>query len=289
MVKLIAKKNYRGTSVSTVELHNFIQDLETQTLNTPTFGKVSRDELTLDLDTFLDSHRIKDVSVNGLQVSGRPTIAHIVVGVTANKALIDAAVEAKADALIVHHGVFWKGDDPRMVGYHRERINALLAANINLYAYHLPLDVHAEVGNNACMGRRLALIPKRVVGESGLVMLGELSVSAPVRSTVLAAYVARHYGRRVTLYSKPERLIKTIAWCTGAGGSLLGEAIDAGADAFITGEISEQHVHQARESNITLIGAGHHSTERDGVAALASRLVQKFGLTYQFIDINSPL
>ena len=273
----------------TVDLHNFIQDLETKTLNPQTFGVVSRDALTLDIDSFLDSRRFKDVAVNGLQVSGRDTITHIVVGVTANKALIDAAVEAKADAMIVHHGLFWKGDDPRLVGYHRERVAALLAANINLYAYHLPLDVHVEVGNNACMGRRLALLPRGVVGESGLVMLGELGVSVPVRCTVLAAYVARHYGRRVTLYTHPERLIKTIAWCTGAGGSLLGDAIDAGADAFITGEISEQHVHQARESNITLIGAGHHSTERDGVAALASRLVQKFGVTYQFIDISSPV
>ena len=250
---------------------------------------MSRDALTLHIDSFLDSRNFKDVAVNGLQVSGRDTIAHIVVGVTANKALIDAAIEARADAMIVHHGLFWKGDDPRMVGYHRERVAALLAANINLYAYHLPLDVHAEVGNNACMGRRLALTRKGVAGESGLVMLGELGVNVPVRCTVLAAYVARHYGRRVTLYTHPERLIKTIAWCTGAGGSLLGDAIDAGADAFITGEISEQHVHQARESNVTLIGAGHHSTERDGVAGLASRLVQKFGVTYQFIDISSPV
>ena len=268
---------------------NFIQDVENKTLNAQTFGAVSRDALTLHIDSFLDSRNFKDVAVNGLQVSGRDTIAHIVVGVTANKALIDAAIEAKADAMIVHHGLFWKGDDPRMVGYHRERVAALLAANINLYAYHLPLDVHAEVGNNACMGRRLALTRKGVAGESGLVMLGELGVNVPVRCTVLAAYVARHYGRRVTLYTHPERLIKTIAWCTGAVGSLLGDAIDAGADAFITGEISEQHVHQARESNVTLIGAGHHSTERDGVAGLASRLVQKFGVTYQFIDISSPV
>ena len=268
---------------------NFIQDVENKTLNAQTFGAVSRDALTLHIDSFLDSRNFKDVAVNGLQVSGRDTIAHIVVGVTANKALIDAAIEAKADAMIVHHGLFWKGDDPRMVGYHRERVAALLAANINLYAYHLPLDVHAEVGNNACMGRRLALTRKGVAGESGLVMLGELGVNVPVRCTVLAAYVARHYGRRVTLYTHPERLIKTIAWCTGAGGSLLGDAIDAGADAFITGEISEQHVHQARESNVTLIGAGHHSTVRDGVAGLASRLVQKFGVTYQFIDISSPV
>jgi dinuclear metal center YbgI/SA1388 family protein len=269
--------------------HDFIQDVENKPMNAQTFGSVSRDSLTLHIDDFLNSRTFKDASVNGLQVAGRDTIAHIVVGVTANKALIDAAIAAKADALIVHHGLFWKGDDPRMVGYHRERVAALLAANLNLYAYHLPLDAHPEVGNNACLGRRLALTPKGLAGESGLVMLGELSVSAPVRCTVLAAYVARHYGRRVMLYTHPERLIKTIAWCTGAGGSLLGDAIDAGADAFITGEINEQHVHQARESNVTLISAGHHATERDGVAALASRLAHTFGVTCEFIDVSSPV
>ena len=273
----------------TVDLRNFIQDIETVTLNPQTVGSVSRNALTQHLNTYLDSRRFKDVAVNGLQVSGRDTIAHIVVGVTANKALIDAAIAANADALIVHHGLFWKGDVPSLIGYHRERVAALLAANINLYAYHLPLDAHAEVGNNACLGRRLGLTPLGVTGDAGLVMLGRLGVSVAVRCTVLAAYVARHYGRRVTLFTHPERMIKTIAWCTGAGGSLLGDAIEAGADAFITGEISEQHVHQARESDITLIAAGHHATERDGVAGLAAHLVQRFGVTYQFIDISSPL
>ena len=271
------------------ELHNFIQDSENQPLNTQTTGSVSREALTRHLNQFLDVRRFKDVAVNGLQVSGRDTIAHIVVGVTANKALIDAAIAAKADAIIVHHGLFWKGDDPSIVGYHRERINALLAANINLYAYHLPLDVHAEVGNNACMGRRMGLSLIGTAGENGLVMLGQLGVNVGLRCTVLAAYCARHYGRRVTLFTHPERLIRTIAWCTGAGGSLLKDAIAAGADAYITGEISEQHVHQARESGITLIAAGHHATERDGVAALAGNLVQQFGISYQFIDINSPV
>jgi dinuclear metal center YbgI/SA1388 family protein len=258
-------------------------------VNVGATGVVSGDDLTLHLDRFLDVRRFKDAAVNGLQVAGRDRVAHIVVGVTANKALIDAAVAAKADAIIVHHGVFWRGDDPRLVGYHRERLKALLAANINLYAYHLPLDAHAEVGNNACMGRRLNLTTLGVTGEAGLVMLGQLGVNVAVRCTVLASYVARHYGRRVTLFTHPERMIKTIAWCTGAGGSLLGDAIAAGADAYITGEISEQHVHQARESNITLITAGHHATERDGVAALAAHLVQTFGVTYEFIDINSPV
>ena len=272
-----------------VDLHNFIQDLESQTLNTQTRGAVSRDALTRHLNQFLEVRRFKDVAVNGLQVSGRDTISHIVVGVTANKALIDAAIAAKADAVIVHHGLFWKGDDPAIVGYHRERIAALLAANINLYAYHLPLDVHAEVGNNACMGRRMGLSPIGTAGDTGLVMLGKLGVNVALRCTVLAAYCARHYGRRVTLFTHPDRMIRTIAWCTGAGGGLLKDAIEAGADAFITGEISEQHVHQARESGVTLITAGHHATERDGVAALAGTLVQQFGITYQFIDINSPI
>ncbi len=273
----------------TVDLHNFIQDLENQTLNTQSKGSVSRDALTRHLNQFLEVSRFKDVAVNGLQVAGRDTISHIVVGVTANKALIDAAIAAKADAIIVHHGLFWKGDDPAIVGYHRDRIAALLAANINLYAYHLPLDVHAEVGNNACMGRRLGLSPMGTAGDTGLVMLGQLGLNVALRCTVLAAYCARHYGRRVTLFTHPDRMIRTIAWCTGAGGGLLKDAIEAGADAFITGEISEQHVHHARESGITLIAAGHHATERDGVAALAGNLVQQFGVTYQFIDINSPV
>jgi dinuclear metal center YbgI/SA1388 family protein len=252
-------------------------------------GSVSRDDLARHMNDFLDIRRYKDAAVNGLQVAGRDSIKLIVVGVTANKLLIDAAIAAKADAIVVHHGLFWRGDDPRLVGYHRERLKALLGADINLYAYHLPLDAHAEVGNNACMGRRLNLLPLGVAGEAGLVMLGQLGVNVAVRCTVLASYVARHYGRRVTLFTHPERMIKKIAWCTGAGGSLLGDAIEAGADAYITGEISEQHVHQARESNITLITAGHHATERDGVAALAAHLVHTFGVTYEFIDINSPV
>lgn len=272
-----------------VEMPNSIHHVGAESVATATEKSVQRDQLARHLSAFLDCRRFKDAAVNGLQVAGREQIANIVVGVTANKALIDAAIAAKADAIIVHHGLFWKGDSPALVGYHRERVAALLAHNINLFAYHLPLDVHAEVGNNACLGRRLGLSPSGTCGEAGLVMLGQLGVSAEVRCTVLAAYVARHYGRRVTLFSHPDRPIRSIAWCTGAGGSLLTDAIEAGADAFITGEISEQHVHQARESNITLIAAGHHATERDGVAALAGHLVQQFGVSYQFIDINSPV
>ena len=148
-----------------VELPNFIQHIGAQGVTTATESSVQREQLTRHLNAFLECQRFKDVATNGLQVAGRERIANIVVGVTANKALIDAAIEAKADAVIVHHGLFWKGDSPALVGYHRERVAALLAHNINLYAYHLPLDVHAEVGNNACLGRRLGLSPTGTCGD----------------------------------------------------------------------------------------------------------------------------
>lgn len=249
----------------------------------------TRAELTHYLKDWLDVPRFKDASYNGLQVAGRETIASVVTGVTANKALIDAAIEQRADAIIVHHGLFWKGDDPRIVGFHRERVRALLEANINLYAYHLPLDAHPEAGNNACLGRRMGFNAFGSTGESGLVMLGRLGCGVAVRSQVFAAYCARHFGRRVTLFASSPRLIRTVAWCTGAGGSLLRDAIDADADAFVTGEIAEHHIHLARESGVTLITAGHHATERDGVNAVGEQLATHFGLQHQFIDVDSPL
>lgn len=276
----------------TIDHSNFIQELGADTvMPVRAVGgkKVERDELTRHLNAYLSAHRFKDAAYNGLQVAGRHLVSHVAVGVTANKALIEAAVIAGADTILVHHGLFWKGDDPRLVGYHRERAAVLLDADVNLYAYHLPLDVHAEVGNNACLGRRLGLSPTGLAGENNLVMLGQLGVGVAVKSAVLAAYCARHYGRRVTLFASSSRMIKNIAWCTGAGGSLLKDAIAAGADAFITGEVSEHHVHEARESDITLITAGHHATERDGVAALGAHIAQQFGVRYQFIDVDSPL
>ena len=276
----------------TVDHANFIQELGADTV-TPVRAaggkKVERDELTRHLNAYLNVPHFKDAAYNGLQVSGRHMVSHVAVGVTANKALIEAAVIAGADTILVHHGLFWKGDDPRLVGYHRERAAVLLDADVNLYAYHLPLDVHAEIGNNVCLGRRLGLSPTGSTGENDLVMLGQLGVGVAVKSAVLAAYCARHYGRRVTLFSSSSRMIKNIGWCTGAGGSLLKDAIAAGADAFITGEVSEHHVHEARESDITLITAGHHATERDGVAALGAHIAQQFGVRYQFIDVDSPL
>lgn len=252
-------------------------------------GRVAREDLVRHLVAHLDIRRFKDVAPNGLQVEGSAEIRNIVVGVTANQILIDAAIAAGADTVIVHHGLFWKGDDPRIVGYHRQRVARLLIQDINLLAYHLPLDAHPELGNNAQMGRKLGLTPVGSAGEHNLVMLGQLGMGIDIKSTVLAAYVARHFGGRVTLYASSSRAVRTIAWCTGAGGGFLRDAIEAGADAFITGEISEHHIHEARESNVTLIAAGHHATERGGVAALGAYIAERYGVRYQFIDVDSPL
>ncbi|MGL4232542.1 MAG: Nif3-like dinuclear metal center hexameric protein [Casimicrobium sp.] len=250
---------------------------------------VGRDALTRYLATYLDVRRFKDVAPNGLQVEGTTLIHKMVVGVTANQLLIDAAIDAQADAIVVHHGLFWKGDDPRIVGFHKQRIARLIAHNINLYAYHLPLDAHAEVGNNVQLAKKLGLNIMGAAGEGDLVLLGQLGQGIPLKSAVLAAFCGRHFGNRVAMYTTSTGLVQKIAWCTGAGGSLLRDAIDAGAEAFITGEIAEHHIHVARESNVTLITIGHHASERGGPAALGMHLTQKFNLVTQFIDVDSPL
>jgi dinuclear metal center YbgI/SA1388 family protein len=270
----------------TVEPHDFMQETESPDVKQ---GHVARDDLVRHLAALLDTRRFKDVAPNGLQVEGNATIRNIVVGVTANQVLIDAAIAAGADTIIVHHGLFWKGDDPRIVGFHRQRVARLLIQDINLLAYHLPLDAHGDLGNNVQLGRKLGFSVTGATGEANLVLLGQLGAGIEVKSTVLAAFVARHFGSRVTLYASSTRRVRTIAWCTGAGGSFLRDAIDAGADAFITGEISEHHIHEARESNIALIAAGHHATERGGVAALGSYIANRYGVRYQFIDVDSPL
>ncbi len=264
---------------------NSMQESFTQ----PRVTAVARESLTQHLSTYLDVRKFKDVAPNGLQVEGTPMIHKLVVGVTANEALIDAAANAQADALLVHHGLFWKGDDPRIVGFHRRRVAQLIARNINLYAYHLPLDAHPDVGNNVQLAKKLGLNVRGACGDQDLVLYGELGNAIPVRPAVLAAFCARHFGGRVSLFTSSTGLVQKIAWCTGAGGSLLRDAIDLGAEAFITGEISEHHIHIARESNVTLITIGHHASERGGVMALASYLEKKFSLSTQFIDVDSPL
>ncbi len=262
---------------------------ESDAVRTLAVRAMDRNALVSHLDTYLDVGRFKDASFNGLQVEGRPLVSRIVVGVTANLALIEAAVAADAQMVIAHHGLFWKGDDPRVVGFKRARLACVLASGLNVVAYHLPLDVHPQLGNNAELARRLQLKQTGTVGEYGLVSLGRLGEGAVVATRTLAAFVARKFGSRVALHAESARPIRTIAWCTGAGGALLHDAIAAGADAFITGEVAEHHVHVARESGVALITAGHHATERGGVIALAAYVTRQFGIEAQFVEVPSPL
>ena len=246
---------------------------------------VSTRELCAWLDTTLNAASFKDYCPNGLQVEGPGQVSHIIAGVTASQALIDAAIERGADALLVHHGWFWRNDDPRVRGTFRARLAALLAANINLIAYHLPLDAHPTLGNNAQLASRLGLVADR--DPSNLIWLG----SMPGATTLgqVAKQVELGLSREPLVIGAVDQPAKTIAWCTGAAQGMFSDAIDAGADVFITGEVSEPTVHLARESGVGFIGAGHHATERYGVQALAQAVKQQFGIKVDFIDIDNPV
>ncbi len=245
-----------------------------------------RDALLAAFDAELQPERFKDYGPNGLQVEGRREIARIVSGVTASRALIDAAIAARADAIFVHHGLFWRGMDGRVTGWMKQRLQRLLAHDINLFAYHLPLDAHAQWGNNAQLGRVLGWQPDQRFGEQ------DLGFAAPADFAdvgALAAHVQTALGRAATVVAPEQvRPIRRVAWCTGGAQGFFESAIAAGADAFITGEISEQQTHLARETGVAFIAAGHHATERYGAPALAAHVAQRLGLEHCFIDIDNP-
>jgi dinuclear metal center YbgI/SA1388 family protein len=232
----------------------------------------------------LDVGSYEDYCPNGLQVEGSPQVGSIVSWVTASQALIDAAVQAGADLLLVHHGYFWRGEPAPLVGVKGRRVGALLAAGISLLAYHLPLDAHPELGNNRQLGRVLGFDQAAPV--EGL--LWGVELPAPVSVGDLAARVDAALGRRPLVIGERADL-RRIAWCTGAAQGMLTQAAAAGFDAFISGEISEQTVHEARELGVVYLSAGHHATERYGVQALGGELAGRFGLSHQFIDIANPV
>ncbi len=239
------------------------------------------------LADFLQVPDFRDYCPNGLQVEGRAEVACIVTGVTASAALIDAAVGEGADALLVHHGYFWRGEDGRITGMRRRRIAALLSHDLNLFAYHLPLDVHPEVGNNAQLAFRFGLTPSGRFGEQGIGVHGRLQDE--ITLACFAERIEQETARRPLLIGDPARPLRRIAWCTGGAQGLFEQAIALGVDAYISGEISEQTVHAARESGVAYIAAGHHATERYGVQALGEHLAQRFGLRHLFIDIDNPV
>jgi dinuclear metal center YbgI/SA1388 family protein len=255
--------------------------------NQPATGNaVPRDELVRHLHEFLQVDRFSDHCPNGLQVEGRPRIARIASGVTASLALIEAACEQGADALLVHHGYFWRGEDARIVGQKQRRLQALLRADLNLLAYHLPLDAHDEVGNNAQLAQRLGFEATGAAGEQGLVRLGRSREARTVGE--LARLVQQRLGRAPLLVGEPDRVLDGIAWCTGAAQSAIGEAQRAGAMLYLSGEISEPTAHFAREMGIAYLACGHHATERYGVQALGEHLAAAFGIEHRFIDIDNP-
>ena len=240
-------------------------------------------------DRYLNIGRINDYCPNGLQVEGRPQVRRIVSGVTASQELIDAAVEAGADVLLVHHGYFWKGENPCVVGMKQRRLKTLLSNDISLLAYHLPLDLHPEVGNNVQLAAQLditvegALEPDnpRTVG-----LVGSLSEAMSARD--FARRVQEILGREPLLIDGGQ-MIRRIGWCTGGGQGYIDQAIAAGVDLYLTGEASEQTFHSARENGISFIAAGHHATERYGVQALGDYLARHFALEHLFIDCPNPI
>lgn len=248
---------------------------------------MQREELRGYLDTLLDAARFRDYCPNGLQVEGRGEIRHLICGVSASQALIAAAIEAGADAMLVHHGWFWKNEDGRITGFRKRRLASLLAHDISLFAYHLPLDAHPQLGNNAQLAARLSW---RVEGRFAEQDIGYFGVPpAPTFLGDLAADIERRLGRTPLLIGDPARRVERIAWCSGGAQSYFEAALATGADVFVSGEISEQIVHLARETGMAYLAAGHHATERYGVMALAEHLSSRFDIACRFIDIDNPV
>jgi dinuclear metal center YbgI/SA1388 family protein len=248
---------------------------------------VTAAELSACFEEILGASRFGDYCPNGLQVEGERPIRLLVSGVTASLALIRAAIDHGADAILVHHGWFWRGEDPRVVGTRRARLDAILRHGLHLYAYHLPLDVHPQLGNNAQLAARMGWRIDGRTGEHDLIAWHDLP--APVAAGALGRSLARRLGRRPLAVGALQRPIRRLAWCTGAAQDLLLQAIDAGADAFVSGEIAERTTHLAREAGVAYFAAGHHATERYGVQALGAHVAHRFGLEHRFVDDDNPV
>jgi len=249
---------------------------------------IDRTTLLAGFDTLLQPERFKDYCPNGLQVEGRTEVRKIVSGVTASLALIEAAVRERADAILVHHGLFWRGHDGCVTVWLRQRLALLLASNINLFAYHLPLDAHPELGNNAQLGTMLGLAGAASFGDQALGWVGAPVQGEFIHAGALAAHVESVLGRQVVCVEGKAGPIRTVGWCTGGAQGYFESAIARGVDAFITGEISEPQAHYARECGVAYLACGHHATERFGAPAVAAHVAGSLGLEHVFIDIDNP-
>ena len=251
---------------------------------------MQRDELARYLEICLEAARFRDYCPNGLQVEGRGEVRRVLCGVTASQHLLDHAVAGGYDAVFVHHGYFWKGEDGRVNGIRRQRLKTLLANDISLIAYHLPLDLHPELGNNAQLGRLMGWRPDGRFADQELGWIGRPAESdAPESAEQLGRSIAARLGRDPLLVGDGARKVRRVAWCTGGAHGFFEQAIAAGADLYVSGEISEQTVHLARESGVPYIAAGHHATERYGARAIAAYLGDSLGLAADFVDLPNPV
>ncbi len=244
-------------------------------------------ELNRYLTQFLQPEKFSDYCLNGLQVEGRPEVNKIITGVTASLALLERAQAVNADAILVHHGYFWRGESQTITGIKMRRLKFLLANELNLFAYHLPLDAHQEIGNNVMLGEVLGL---KIAGWLDDKKMIAWSILAQVQSLqMIADMVSAKLNRQVQFVGEASKKVRTVAWCTGAAQDYIEQAINADIDVFISGEISERTVHLARESDTTYIAAGHHATERYGIKALGMHLAENLAIEHDFIDIDNPV
>lgn len=251
---------------------------------------ISRTECLTYLDSLLTPTKFRDYCPNGLQVEGRRHITKLVTGVTASQALIDAAIAVNADTILVHHGYFWRGEDPCIQGVKQRRLKQLLSNDINLIAYHLPLDAHATLGNNVQLALRLGINTEGTIAETGepnIALYGQLP--SALTAAEFANELAQKLGRSPLFIQADDRSMRRIGWCSGAAQGYIEQAAAAGLEGFVSGEISEQTVHLARELGIHYFAAGHHATERYGVLALGEHLSSQFDLQHHFIDIDNPV
>lgn len=250
---------------------------------------LTNSQLLQSLNLLLKPEKVNDYCPNGLQVEGKKRVTKLVTGVTASQALIDHGVSINADALLVHHGYFWKGESPCITGMKKKRIHTLLQHDINLYAYHLPLDIHPTLGNNAQLAQLLGMVDISPLEENNpqpVVMQGRFE--GGITATELTQLLSTKLGKTPLYEGANKTKIKTVAWCTGGGQSYIDLAADKGIDAYITGEVSEQTIHTAREMGIHFYAAGHHATERYGVKALGEYIQQQFDIEVVFVDIDNP-
>ncbi|MFA6014073.1 MAG: Nif3-like dinuclear metal center hexameric protein [Gallionellaceae bacterium] len=239
------------------------------------------------IGSLLDVSRFRDYCPNGVQIEGRSDVFKIACGVTASRHLLESAIDWGADAIIVHHGYFWRGEDAAIAGIKKRRIAHLLKHDVSLLAYHLPLDAHPDLGNNAQLAKLMGWLEEGRFGEQNIASYGALPQPQPL--SLLEAQLNEKLNRHPQVIGELNHTIQRIAWCSGGGQSYFEQAIALGVDAFITGEISEQNVHVARETGVAFIAAGHHATERYGVKALGEHLATQFNLEVRFFDLDNPI